>query len=92
MFRKSWDRLSWRFSTNDPFPWIIGLTSLHPKQLQAPMEMNAHFKSLFFRRDLLDECKEIWSVIMFWMHKRGHELFSNNTGSAKCDLAPYRRT
>ncbi|KAK0448856.1 hypothetical protein EV421DRAFT_1490528 [Armillaria borealis] len=59
-----WDRLSWRFSTNDPFPWIIGLTSLHPKQLQAPMEMNAHFKSLFFRRDLLDESKDIWECEM----------------------------
>ncbi|KAK0213109.1 hypothetical protein DFS33DRAFT_96587 [Desarmillaria ectypa] len=55
-----WERLSWRFSTNDPFPWVIGLTSLHPKQLRAPMEMNAHFKSLFFRRDLLDDCKENW--------------------------------
>ncbi|KAG7446578.1 uncharacterized protein BT62DRAFT_994162 [Guyanagaster necrorhizus] len=56
-----WDRLSWRFSANDPFPWVIGLTSLHPKQLQAPMEMNAHFKSPFFRHDLLDECKEKWT-------------------------------
>ncbi|KAK0225628.1 hypothetical protein IW262DRAFT_1456735 [Armillaria fumosa] len=59
-----WARLSWRFSTNDPFPWIIGLTSLHPKQLQAPMEMNAHFKSILYRRDLLDECKENWECEM----------------------------
>ncbi|KAK0455483.1 uncharacterized protein EV420DRAFT_1693357 [Desarmillaria tabescens] len=55
-----WERLSWRFGANDPLPWVIGLTSLHPKQLQAPMQMNAHFKKLFFRHDLLDECKENW--------------------------------
>ncbi|KAK0476696.1 hypothetical protein IW261DRAFT_1489657 [Armillaria novae-zelandiae] len=59
-----WARLSWRFSTVDPFPWVIGLTSLHPKQLRAPMEMNGHFKSILYRRDLLDECKEIWECEM----------------------------